>query len=100
MTRVEYHPDALDELAEAARYYESRQSGLGERFHNLVRQTETAIGENPETGFLYDHHTRIRLIRKFPYGVIFKTYSDRVFIVAVAHFNRKPGYWKRRLASS
>lgn len=100
MTQVEYHPDALDELADAARYYESRQSGLGECFHRLVQQTETEIGENPETGFLFDHDTRIRLIRKFPYGVVFKTCSDRVFIVAVAHLNRKPGYWRRRLPSS
>lgn len=100
MTRVEYHPDALDELAEAARYYESLQSGLGKRFHNLVQRAEAEIGENPETGLFCDHDTRIRLIRKFPYGVIFKTDSDRVFNVAVAHLNRKPGYWKRRLASS
>lgn len=99
MMSVEYHPDALNELAEAARYYESAQIGLGERFHRLVQQAENDIAENPETGFLYDHDTRIRLIRKFPYGVVFKSNPDRIFIVAVAQLNRKPGYWKRRLNS-
>ena len=100
MMPVEFHPDALEELADAACYYESRQSGLGKRFHSLVQQIETEISEHPETGFIHDHETRMRLVRKFPFGVIFKTYADHVFIVAVAHLSRKPGYWRRRLPSS
>ena len=97
MMPVVYHPAALDELAEADRYYESRQTGLGERFQKLVQTIESEISENPETGFIHDHGTRIRLLRKFPYGVILKTYSDHVFIAAVAHLHRKPGYWAGRV---
>ncbi len=100
MMPVVYHPDALDEFADAARYYETRQSGLSERFRKLVQQIESDIGANPETGFIHDFETRLRLVRKFPYGVIFKSYSDHVFIVAVAHLSRKPGSWRRRLSSS
>lgn len=100
MMPVEYHPDALEELAAAACYYESRQSGLGKRFHRLVQQVEAEIGEHPETGFIHDHETRMRLVRKFPFGVIFKNNVDHVFIVAVAHLSRMPGYWRRRLSSS
>lgn len=100
MTPVAYHPDALEELADAACYYEARQTGLGKRFHRLVEQVEAEISEHPETGFIHDYETRMRLIRKFPFGVIFKTYSDHVFIVAVAHLSRRPGYWRKRLPKS
>ena len=100
MIPVEYHPDALDELADAACYCESLQTGLGKRLHRLVRQIEAEISEHPETGFIHDHGTRMRLVRKFPYGVIFKSYSNHIFIVAVAHLSRKPGYWRRSLSSS
>ncbi len=99
MTPVIYHPAALEELADADRYYESCQTGLGQRFQALIQHVESEISENPETGFIHDHETRIRLIRKFPYGVIFKAYSDHVFIVAIAHLSRRPGYWHRRLPS-
>lgn len=97
MIPVEYHPDALEELAESVRYYESVQSGLGQRFHRLIEQLESEIREHPETGFLHDSETRMRLVRKFPYGVIFKNYTDRVLIVAVAHLSRVPGYWHKRV---
>ena len=65
-----------------------------------LRQIEAEISEHPETGFIHDHGTRMRLVRKFPYGVIFKRYSNHILIVAVAHLSRKPGYWRRRLSSS
>ncbi len=100
MIPVEYHPDALEELADAACYCESLQTGLGKRLHRLVQQIEAEIVEHSETGFIHDHGTRMRLVRKFPYGVIFKSYSDRILIVAVTHLSRKPGYWRRRLSSS
>ena len=44
MTPVIYHPQALDELAESVRYYESRQPGLGRRFHSLVQKIDDEIG--------------------------------------------------------
>lgn len=100
MTPVIYHPEALEELADADRYYESCQIGLGVRFQELIEQIESDIAENPETGFIHDHGTRMRLVRKFPYGVIFKSYSDHIFIVAIAHLSRRPGYWRKRVGKT
>jgi plasmid stabilization system protein ParE len=37
-----------------------------------------------------------RLVRRFPYVVVYRQIAARVQIVAVAHGKRKPGYWKRR----
>jgi plasmid stabilization system protein ParE len=48
-------------------------------------------------------HRRIRrnvrriLTRKFSYAVIYEIGEDRIFIWAVAHTSREPGYWKARL---
>ena len=68
MMPVVYHPAALDELAEADRYYESRQTGLGERFQKLVQTIESEISENPETGFIHDHGTRFVCFASFRTG--------------------------------
>jgi hypothetical protein len=37
------------------------------------------------------------LLKKFPYLVVFREYPDHLFIVAVAHGHRRPGYWRKRL---
>jgi hypothetical protein len=36
------------------------------------------------------------LVRRFPYFVIYREWSDRLEIVAVAHQSRRPGYWRSR----
>jgi hypothetical protein len=34
--------------------------------------------------------------KKFPYLLIYKVKEDCIFILAVAHGKRKPGYWESR----
>ncbi len=48
MNLVEYHPAALEELIQAAEYYESRVEGLGERFLDEIEQAITDVSELPE----------------------------------------------------
>jgi hypothetical protein len=36
--------------------------------------------------------------RDFPYAVIFLDQLDRIWIVAVMHMKRRPGYWRERIA--
>jgi len=33
---------------------------------------------------------------RFPYGVIYRTKSETVEILAIMHLKREPGYWKAR----
>jgi hypothetical protein len=35
--------------------------------------------------------------RRFPFRVVYELQPDRIWIVAVAHLSRRPGYWTRRL---
>lgn len=36
------------------------------------------------------------LVRRFPYGVLYARESDRLYILAIMHTKRKPGYWLDR----
>ncbi len=40
---------------------------------------------------------RQRLVLGFPFTVLYSRHEGRIFIVAVMHQHRKPGYWKERL---
>jgi len=35
-------------------------------------------------------------LKKYPFTVVFRDYSDRLVIVAIAHGKRRPGYWRNR----
>jgi len=93
---VGFHPDAADELIETAAWYESAVPALGECF---VAAVETAIhllaghrelGQEIESGF------RHFVLAEFPHSVIYRLEPECVWVVAIAHHKRAPGYWRER----
>ena len=96
MLEIELHQDADDELKAAAVFYELRLTGLGESFLTRVSEGFDLIRKNPLAGqLLFDDFRRI-LTRQFPYSLVYRVEVDRVYIIAVAHWSRRPGYWKGR----
>jgi hypothetical protein len=45
----------------------------------------------------FDPPARRHFSVDFPYAIIYLNQPDRVWIVAVVHMKRKPGYWRGRL---
>ncbi len=83
MTLV-FHPLAERELIAAARFYETRASGLG----------------HPNAGSLFmgmGTTIRRRLMQRFPFGVVYEVETENISVIAIMHLRRRPGYWKRRL---
>jgi hypothetical protein len=96
MNHISFDEDARAEFLDAVAYYESCESGLGARFKDAVSTEAGAILEMP---FRFRSlHGRFRrcLVPGFPYGIIFTIEPDFIFVVAIAHAKRKPGYWKKR----
>ena len=84
-------------MINSALFSEERNRGGGERFLKGVEATEAAIAKQPLWGQPYEAGTRKWRVKKFPYAVIYKVYSDQIIAFAVAHFSRRPGYWLERL---
>ena len=96
MPSLEFHPDIYHEVREGYRWYESKSTGLGEDFLNELESALNLILELPDTWPLLSKSFRRYLLKRFPYGVIYKINKDRIFIVAVMHLSREPGYWRKR----
>ena len=95
--KVEFHPAASEELLENAAYYEEQIPGLGERFIFEAERIAGVLGDQPEIGQrLGGIYRRILLVR-FPFSLIYSIESNGIWIVAVAHHRRLPGYWKERI---
>ena len=93
---VRFHDEALAELAAEAVYYESKVSGLGERFINEIEAATEIAGEFPEMGAPFKFGTRRVFPKKFPFSIIYRIHPAEIVILAVAPDARKPGYWRNR----
>jgi plasmid stabilization system protein ParE len=96
MHRIEIHHEAEQEIRAAAQYYEEKLRGLGNQFLDEIDDGLAQIRKFPMAWSLYEGEYRRYLLKRFPYGIIYRIGSDSIFIIAVAHLHRKPGYWKLR----
>ena len=96
MTRVSYHPLADQELSAAALFYHRQAPGLGSAFLDEVERAEALLVSFPEAGRPPHGEIRRFEVRRFPFDLIYEVRSDELWILAVAHQRRKPGYWRDR----
>lgn len=98
MTPLRVLPEAEQELAEAAGWYESKRPGLGVELIAAVDSAFDEIREAPLASPLWrtDCPFRAKLLSRFPYVVFFRSDGTMVEVVAVAHAKRRPGYWSKR----
>ena len=96
MRAMTFHEEASAEVNEAAKYYEERVPGLGLLFLVALEEAVEKILVNPEAFQLVGGETRHKLIRRFPYSLLYVIESDRIRVLAVAHQKRRPGYWRNR----
>lgn len=95
MSRVSFHRLAEGELNDAALYYELESPGLGTIFLDEVEHYIEAIIRNPNAGVKIRASIRRRLLRRFPYGIIYSVH-DGIRILAVMNLKRRPTYWVGR----
>jgi plasmid stabilization system protein ParE len=94
---VEFHPEAENEFEAAARFYEDQRHGLGLDFTLTIHRTYERVREFPASGAPFGRRLRRVLLPKFPYGLLYRVDRDRIYIIAVMHLRRRPGYWRSRL---
>ena len=97
MRRIEFHPEAEDEFTSAAQFYERQTEGLGLDFITTVQRTYERLLESPASGPPFGRRLRRLLVPKFPFGLLYRVEPERIYIIAVMHLHRQPGYWRSRL---
>jgi len=93
----DFHPEAGAEFAEAVDYYEDCETGLGQDFSREVHLSILNVLAYATAWPVLEGQIRRCLVNRFPYGILYSIESDRIFILAVMHLHRQPGYWKQRL---
>ena len=102
--RVALAGGVRDEIREAADWYRERDQDVARRFVVSVDQAIRRAVQWPNVGSpVEDARSRSRIRRvpvgRFPYHVVYACVDDVVYVLAVAHHHRRPGYWEGRLAT-
>lgn len=95
--RVEFHPEAATEFLAAALHYQEAAPGHAVRFIAAIEHLVAQIAEAPGRFPVIDGAVRRGLVRRFPYAVIFAVGAELVWVLAVMHGQRRPGYWRARM---
>ncbi|MCX5902193.1 MAG: type II toxin-antitoxin system RelE/ParE family toxin [Proteobacteria bacterium] len=94
---VAVDPAAKAEIREAAFFYEDSRSGLGSEFLNAVELAFTQIKKRPTLWRHFKGSFRRYILAHFPYAVIYTIDNEIIYVAAVMHMKRKPGYWIKRI---
>lgn len=96
---LQYHPEALHELIDAAGYYAERSSVVGDAFTELVDEALALIVERPLLAPAWPGRpdVRRRVLARYPYAILYTVEPEQIFVVAIEHAKRRPGYWLTRL---
>lgn len=96
MKEVRFLAPAEEEMNASAQYYEQQLPGLGYRFLDEVQRGINAIKMLPKSAPVIHSNLRRKLLRHFPYALLYRITSKEIVILAVMHLRRKPGYWLNR----
>lgn len=96
---VTFTSEADEDVAAAYRWYEDRESGLGEDFLRRLEAAIFTIRRHPRLYPVACEEFRRALIRRFPYEVFYEVTANALFVYAVFHCSQDPAKWRERLPS-
>ena len=92
-----FHHEADAEFIDALRYYAGISPELGGRYYDEIHRLIADACNTPGTFRFIRKPARRHFTRDFPYGIIYVERADDLWILAVMHLHRAPGYWTHRL---
>lgn len=95
--RLEYHPQAAQDLNSAVDYYNGIRLGLGDSLREEVYVAIDRVCANPRGYRVVEKDIRRCFVHRFPYSVLFRTLGDDVVrILVIRHHRRHPDFGLER----
>jgi plasmid stabilization system protein ParE len=101
--RSKFHPEAQRELRGGADYFNERSDDAGAKFVRAVRASVQRALATPHAGARWpgvpaDFLIRRRRVQGFKYiSVAYAVLDEVLWVLAIVHDRRRPGYWLTRL---
>jgi toxin ParE1/3/4 len=96
MKLVRFHPEAEGEAGEQEAWYRERSEVAAQGFLLELDAAVRAVAESPERWPVQPRGERRYVFPRYPFALLYRIRGEEVFITAVAHHSRRPGYWRHR----
>ena len=93
---VVFHPKAEEEFREAVWWYGNQQEGLDFEFVRCIDDAIQKIKRNPVLYPVEFDHYRKKVVRRFPFQIIYEASEKHIYILAVFHSRRNPDQFRSR----
>jgi plasmid stabilization system protein ParE len=95
--RIKFDPAVKSDLRKIKRFYEKKQTGLGEDFITRARRQFEQIARHPLAHPIVEEDVRKIDVGKFSFEIYYLVDDEKIFVFAVIHKRRHQDTWKRRL---
>jgi plasmid stabilization system protein ParE len=95
--RAEFLTPANQEFLAVVDFYEAQAPGLGEDFILDVEASLKLITDFSNLGSRGPAGTRRIHLHRFPYSLVYRSDGDVLWVIAVEHQRRRPGFWMDRI---
>jgi hypothetical protein len=85
------------ELADALKFYEKAEKGLGAEFLDEIEAAMERILTHPLAWTALSPRTRRCRTKRFPFALFYQVKADEILIVSVLDLRRDPGRWEQYL---
>ena len=94
-----FRPQAVEDVIEAAAWYEAHAPGLGEQLIDEILTATDRAQENPELFRVVRREGNVRrvLTKRFPYRIFLSVVGETLYVHAVLHGARHDRRWTERL---
>jgi plasmid stabilization system protein ParE len=93
---ISFNEQARREIQEAAHYYGLESPDLRVVFLNAIDGALAELLEHPKSAPVVRGNIRRKLIRRFPYSLLYTLRPGEIRMLAVMHQSRRPFYWRGR----
>lgn len=97
MLQLQFFEEAGEEIERERGWYRQRSESAEAAFLKELDHAIEAISESPRRWPVDIQNTRRYVFPNFPFSFIYFFEEEIVFVVALAHQSRRPGYWSERL---
>ncbi len=94
---LRFRPEVVNDLKDAASWYEDRKVGLGAEFLQQCKATLDRISKRPEQATVELDGIRSVRIHRFPYIVHFRVERSTLVVFAIMFGGRDASAWRSRV---
>jgi plasmid stabilization system protein ParE len=94
---VKFLDAAKQEIKQAVAHYNDKAPNLGGAFLLELKELLERISDSRHGGHPYSARIRRRMLRGFPYVMIYQELGDEILVIAVASVHREGEDWESRI---